>query len=45
MHTNHGIHMLLTLIHITPCILMCTLVHNVDVRDNLQSFVMIEYIM
>ena len=33
MHTNHGIHMLLTFIHTTLCVLMCTLVHIVDVRD------------
>jgi len=43
MHTNHDIHMLLTFIHITPCMLMCTLVHIVDVRATLQNVVMIGY--
>ena len=42
MHTNHGIHMPLTFIHITLCMLMCTLVHIVDVRATLQNFVLIE---
>ena len=32
MHTNHGIHMLLTFTPITLCMLMCTHVHIVDVR-------------
>ena len=44
MHTIHGIHMLLT-DTITPCMLMCTLVHIVDVRATLLNFVMIEYMM
>ena len=38
MHTLHGIHMLLMFTHMTPCILMCTLVHIVDVRATLQFF-------
>ena len=43
MHTNHGIHMLLTYTLITQCMLMCTLVHIVDVRATFQNFVMIRY--
>ena len=43
MHTNHDIHMLLTFIHTTLCMLMCTLVHIVDARATLQNFVMIGY--
>ena len=43
MHTKHGIHMLIILTHMIG-MLMCTLVHIVDVRATLQSFVMIEYI-
>ena len=31
MHTNHSIHMLIMLTHMTLCMLMCTLVHIVDV--------------
>ena len=42
MHTNYGIHMLPTFIHITPCMLMCTLVHIVNVRAILQNFTLIE---
>ena len=42
MHAIHGVHMLT---HMTLGMLMCTLVHIVDVRATLQSFVMIEYIM
>ena len=42
MHTLHGIHMLLTDTPIT-CMLMCTLVHIVDVRATLLNFVMIEH--
>ena len=45
MHTIHGIHMLIMLTHMIQSMLMCTLVHIVDVRDTLQSFVIIEYIM
>jgi len=45
MHTIHGIHILLMFIHMTLGMLMCTLVHIVDVRATLQSFAMIEYIM
>ena len=44
MHTNNGIHMLIMLTHMILCILMCTLVHIVDVRATLQNFAMIEYI-
>jgi len=44
MHINHGIHMLIMLTHMILCTLMCTLVHIVDVRATLKSFVMIEYI-
>ena len=44
MHTNDGIHMLLTFTLITLCMLMCTYVHIVDVRATLVNFVMIEYI-
>ena len=44
MHTHHGIHMLLMFTHMTPCMLVCTLVHIVDVWVTLQNFVMIEYI-
>jgi len=43
-HTHHGIHILLMFTHITPCMLICTLVHIVDVRATLQNFVMINYI-
>ena len=43
MHTNHDIHMLLMFTLITLCMLMCTLVHIVDVRATLQDFVMIGY--
>ena len=43
MHTIHSIYMLLMLTHITLCMLMCTLVHIVDVRATLQNSVMIEY--
>ena len=42
MHTLHSIHMLIMLM-ITR-MLMCTLVHIVDVHATLQNFVMIEYI-
>ena len=45
MHTNHDMQMLLTFIHTILCMLMCTLVHIVDVRATLQDFVMIGYIM
>ena len=38
MHTIYCIHMLLMLIHMTPCMLMCTHVHIVDVRATLQKF-------
>ena len=44
MHTKHGIHTLIILIHMIPCMLMGTLVHIVNVRVTLQSFAMIEYI-
>ena len=44
MHTNHGIHMFLMFTHMTLCILICALVHIVDIRATLQSFAMIEYI-
>ena len=37
MHTIHGIHMLLTVTPIT-CMLMCTLVHIVDVKGHLVKF-------
>ena len=42
MHTNHGIHMLLTFTLTTLCMLMCTLVHIVDVRATLLNFALIE---
>ena len=45
MHSNHGIHMLLTFTLITLCMLMCTLVHIVDVRATLLNFAMIRYMM
>ena len=45
MHTNQGIHMLLMFVHMTLGMPMCILVHIVDVRATLQSFVMIEYVM
>ena len=45
MHTIHGIHMLHMFTHITLFMLMCTLVHIVNIRATLQDFVMIEYIM
>ena len=41
----HDIHMLIMLTHMIQSMLMCTLVHIVDVRATLQSFVKIEYIM
>ena len=44
MHTIHGIHMLRTFMYTTLCMLMCTLVHIVDVRATLLSFAMIVYI-
>ena len=44
MHTNYGIHKLLMFTHMTLYMLMCILVHVMDVRSTLQSFVMIEYI-
>ena len=43
MHTIHDIHILIMITHMTQCILICTLVHIVDVRATLQSFAMIEY--
>ena len=43
--TLHSIHMLLTVTTITPCMLMCTLVHIVDVRATLLDFAMIVYMM
>ena len=43
MHTNYGIHMLIMLRHMIQSMLMCTLVHIVDVRATLQNFVMIGY--
>ena len=43
--TNPSIHMLIMLTHMILCMLMCTLVHIVEVRATLQSFVMIGYIL
>ena len=42
MHINHGINMLPTFIHITPCMLMCTLVHIVDVGPPCKILLLIE---
>ena len=44
MQTNHDLHMLIMITHMILCILMCTIVHIVDLRATLQIFVMIEYI-
>ena len=43
LYTLHGIHMLLTHTPIPLCMLMCTLVHIVDVRATLLNFVLIVY--
>ena len=43
MHTIHGIHMLRMFMYTTRCMLLCTLVHIVDVRATLINFATVSY--